>query len=188
MSKPNDVPYATQTDHRHLRPIPGEKSYASLAGWVGPVCQHYLAGKTVGEIARQTGLESRYVRFIITSASLKSLADKHRKEVMAELLKEKIPLLKEITTLSLLGLRDFLERLITDKERMKRLTTKEARDLSMIAKEQGESLNLELGEATERVEIIRKVEKDVTIILEDLKKEDPFIDYSAPEKKEPSDP
>lgn len=162
-------------------PLPTEDRFKGLSDWVGPVTEEYLAGRTPHEISQKFGLAMGHIRFIICTASLRELADKHRQRIMEELLKDKIPLLREVAGLSLAGLRSFLEELITDKEKMKKLTLKDARDLSAIAKEQNETLRLELGQSTEKIELVRKVEKDVTIILEDLKKEDPFVDYSKPE-------
>lgn len=160
-------------------PIPGENQWKGLSAWVPHITEDYLSGLNVQEISHKRGLNPKYIRFIISTSALKELASRHRQEIMEELLREKIPLLREVAGLSLSGLRDFLESLITDREKMGRLTLKDARDLSAIAKEQNDTLRLELGQATEKIEVVQKVEKDVTYILEDLKNTDPFVEYPA---------
>lgn len=166
---------------KKFMPVPGEEAYHGLASWLPVITKDYLAGMTVREMASKHLINEKYIRFLICTASLKELASKHRQEIMEELLKDQIPLLKEVSGLTLATLREFIEGLMTDETRKAELTVRDARDLSAIIKEQHSILKLEMGQATERVEVVRKVEKDVTVILQDLKKSDPFVDYPSEE-------
>lgn len=147
------------------------------------VTEDYINGLTPKQIAGKNSVSEKVVRSIIAKVGLKSIAEEHRQELFSKTLQEKIPLLREVMGLTLLSLKDFLEALYSDEERKAALTVKEAKDLSSIAKDLNEIIRLELGQSTQNIEMVTKVEHDVTFILEDLRKKDPFVDYpQLPEK------
>ena len=171
--------------NRGFYPVPEDRVWDRFAEHRETVTKRYLEGKTIHEIAHEEAIPLAMVRTIVSRAALKQEAQAYRAELLEEVFKDRVPLLKEVTQLSLLTLRDFLQNLSLDEARKGILTIKDAKDLSSIAKEINEIARLELGQSTQNVEIVQRVERDVNVLIEDLKKTDPFKDYERTISAEP---
>lgn len=158
-------------------PIPTDKVWQRFEVIQDTICKAYLEGKTVHEIAQLHNLPLKQVKLVVSRAALKEQAEGIRKDIMVETMKTKVPLLREVVSLSLLTLRDFLQTLQTDEARKERLTVKDAKDLSAIAKEINDIARLELGQSTQNIEVVSRVEKDINVIIDELKQKDPFANY-----------
>lgn len=158
-------------------PTPSHPSWRGFNKQYKAVAEDYLKGLTVQQIAQNRGLPLRMVKLIVSKAALRQTVEAQRKEFVAEVMQEKIPILKEIVGLNLLTLRDWMESLHANEAKKNALTTQDAKFLSSIAKEMNEILKLDLGQPTQSLEVVHKVEKDVTVILEELKEIDPFVEY-----------
>lgn len=161
-------------------PVPSDKCWPRFEEVQETVCKAYLEdGKNIHEIAHLHNLPLKQVRLIVSRAALGQQASRMRQEIMAEAMKAKLPLLREIVGLSLTTLRDFLENLVTDDDRKAALSIKDAKDLASIAKEIHEMARLELGQSTQNIEVVQRVEKDINDIIDELRVKDPFMDYDG---------
>ena len=142
------------------------------------IIQLYLSGKKIPEICKETKASFRRVNTIVTKGRLEEKAKKFLKESAKAVLEEKIPLLKEIASLSLMNVRDFLGELSDPVKRSERLSTmKDARDLAAIASQLNEMLRLELGQSTSITETVSYSFEAIKVLLTDLSKVDPIFDY-----------
>jgi len=122
------------------------------------------------EVSKKVGVPLYKVIGILQKASAQSEAKKQREEYADLIYSQKMPLAKSIVGKSLMEVDEFLTT-------FKPSNVQEAKDLVKMATDMTTLLRLELGQSTERIEIIQKTHKDVTIILEELRQTDPFMDY-----------
>lgn len=146
--------------------------------------QKALEGLSPDQISIEVGVPIERVRKLLSSAQYYKVMTEQRKELTDFLLKEKVPMLKNIVTLSLASVQDYLMGL-QDPVKKQALTTKDIKDISGIAKDINELLRLELGQATQNVQVVQYTYEQTRIVLEDLRKDPVFGElYALPEKTE----
>lgn len=122
------------------------------------------------EVAKRLGIRSYLVFQIVKKALLRKEAKKQRRDYADKIYGEKIPLAKSIVGKSLTKLDNFLTAYTPT-------NIEDAKGLAKIATDVTTLLRLELGQATQQVEIMHKTQRDVNVILHELKDNDPFVDY-----------
>lgn len=129
----------------------------------------------------------RRVRNIITKAKVINSAREIEKDLKKEALKDKLPILEEIATLTLTGVRDFL------KENPKPGNATEAKAYVDMVRKIDEMVRLELGKPTAITQETRYSLQQTQVIFEELRQLDPVFDYPdivvtpEPEEKEEED-
>lgn len=126
--------------------------------------------ETALEVSRRLGLTYHKVFQIIKRSLLRKEAKKQRRDYADKIYEEKIPLAKSIVGKSLTKLDNFLTTYTPS-------NIEDAKGLAKIATDVTTLLRLELGQATQQVEIMHKTQRDVNVILHELKDNDPFVDY-----------
>jgi hypothetical protein len=134
-----------------------------------PVCDSHK--ETALAVSKQLNLSYSRVFGIIKTALLRQEAVIQRREYADLLYKEKIPIAKSIVGHSLQKVDDYLQNFSPT-------SIQDVKDLVGIAKDMTHLLRLELGESTEKIEIIHKTQKDVTVLVEEARRNDPFTDYA----------
>ena len=134
---------------------------------------------SIAEVAKITGYQQRVVGAISQKLALRKLVQERNSEIKRELLEDKVPILKEIASLSLTALRDYLLEMtnpLVKEERIKTLS--DAKILSSITKDLNEVLRLELGQATsiEKKDVQLSIDQTRQIFVE-LSQADPVFDY-----------
>lgn len=135
---------------------------------IRPTCKSFY--DAVSQISNKTGIAHSRIMGIISKASAQAEAKRQREEYADEIYSHKLPLAKSIVGKTLTQVDNFLTT-------FKPTTSQEAKDLVKMATDMTTLLRLEMGEATGRVEIITKTHKDITVVLNELKETDPFMDY-----------
>lgn len=158
--------------------------YARRAENAKVITRAYIdEGLSARDIAAQYNIPLNIVKTCITQLSLKQLAAKEKDKIVGEVLKGKLPILREIAGLTLITVRNFMEDLNSDPAKKAALNIGDIKQLASIAKDMNELARLEEGKSTQNVhavhEVAFKVEKDVTVLLEELKVHDPFVEYPA---------
>lgn len=108
---------------------------------------------------------------------LKGKADALFENVKEAVFEDKVPILKDIIGLTLNQVKDSLEYLSQDEERKARLSPRDIRDLTGIARELNDLLRLELGQSTVNIQSTTQTHQSVHVILDDLRKIDPVFEY-----------
>lgn len=134
-------------------------------------------GLSVAEIAQRANLSPTVVKAIVSRAALRKEAEAKRKEITQAVMVEKVPLLKEIVGLSLTTVKEFLETLSKDEDRKADLTVADVKGLATIGKELNEMLRLELGQATQNVQVVQYSYTEAKNLLDNLRKLDPVLEY-----------
>lgn len=145
----------------------------------------YLAGVPPEEIAVLTPLSNAVVAAHIRILDLKKVAERRAERVTAEVIKRKLPLVKESMGLSLAILRDRLLALYEDEEAKAKLSFKELEALSRIGERVNHMLRLETGESTSNIGITQKPKysfEEAKEMIDKLRQINPIMDYG----KEPS--
>lgn len=124
------------------------------------------------EVARRLGVTYSRVFGTIKKALIRREARLQRKEYADRIYSEKLPLAKSIVGKSLTKLDQYLTTFSPS-------SIQDAKDLSKIATEMTTLIRLELGQPTEQIGIMTQTQKNVTVIVEELKNNDPFVDYPA---------
>lgn len=133
------------------------------------VDSHY---KACNLVAKNLGVQHSLVITELSKAAAQKEAKKQREEYADYIYSQKLPLAKSIVGKSLVEVDNFLTT-------FKPTTVQEAKDLVKMATDMTTLLRLELGQSTQQIEIIHKTHKDVTVILEELRVTDPFMDYEV---------
>ncbi len=137
---------------------------------IRPTCKS--VHEAVNEISKKTGISYTKIMGVVGKASAQAEAKRQREDYADQIYSQKLPIAKSIVGKTLTQVDNFLTT-------FKPTTSQEAKDLVKMATDMTTLLRLELGESTSRVEIITKTHKDVTVILDELKANDPFMDYSV---------
>jgi len=143
------------------------------------IAEKYLQGCTKEDILIQTGFPVTIIEKAIKTYGLQKVIEDREKQITKRLLKEKVPVLKEIVNLALENTRTFLEELSDPEIRANRLKTiRDARDLSQIASDLNSLLRLELGQATQNVKHEVELSLDETKkVFDELRKVDKVFEY-----------
>jgi hypothetical protein len=143
------------------------------------IVEKVLKGAGVDEICLTTGYPRRFVYQV---AHRKTLADEVRKTTRA-VLEAKVPILEEITELTLTAVRDWLKETIDPaNEELRAIRLREAKDvraLAQIASELNDMLRLELGKQTSNAPIVQYNFDQAKILLQNLREKDPVFEYPA---------
>lgn len=139
----------------------------------------FATSDILAQVGRQTGIKVRKVRAIALKHNIIEQGRQLHKEIKEEVLKDKIAILKNIVGTSLSTLKEYLDELSRDKERLHSLRVSEAKGLSDVAKNLNELLRLELGQTTQNVQVVEYSYNETKVMLEDLKKMDPVFEYPA---------
>ena len=139
----------------------------------------YMRGTPLPEIIKKTGLQSADLMNVIWYAKLREKASQIQEEVKREILSEKVPILKEITKMSLDCVKDWLIELQNPEVRAERLkSTRDIKDIANIATGLNEMLRLELGQEPQGLADTTKTAVMATEeVLEEMKAIDPVFDY-----------
>lgn len=116
------------------------------------------------------------VHSTISHGVLKERYQAFAKEAEELIVADKIPIVKAIVGANLASL---LEWSVDFRARNahRQMTVDEAKKLSGLATELNSLIRLEEGKSTVNMGIVNQVEKEVTVILEELKEVDPFVSY-----------
>lgn len=133
-----------------------------------PTCNSYQ--QAVSEVAKKLCIGRETVSQILQKSAAQKEAKRQREEYADIIYSQKLPLAKSIVGKSLVEVDNFLTT-------FKPSNVQEAKDLVKMATDMTTLLRLELGQSTQQIEIIHKTQKDITVILQELKEADPFMDY-----------
>lgn len=133
------------------------------------VDSHY---KACNLVAKNLGVQHSLVITELSKAAAQKEAKKQREEYADYIYSQKLPLAKSIVGKTLVEVDNFLTT-------FKPSNVQEAQSLVKMATDLTTLLRLETGQSTQQIEIIHKTHKDVTVILEELKATDPFMDYKV---------
>lgn len=139
-------------------------------------------GLTKGQIIKQSKLPPRVVDAIVRRLKLRQQTEALRQEITEEILREKVPLLKNITSINLMSILDWSIELRTS-EKYKKMSIQDAAGLMKLSKDAFEMSRLEEGKSTQNFGIAHRVEKELATVLQDLRTIDPFVDYPQIEHK-----
>lgn len=153
-----------------INPLPAEKDILGLFFEVRPTCNSDRLAIDI--VAHQTGRKPEFVINTLKKAKAREEAKIQRAEYADAIYAEKIPQIQSIVGLSLEKLGQFVSNFHPE-------TIEDAKGLSKIATDMNTLLRLELGKTTQSIELIQRTEKDVTVLLEELKNNDPFVDYDG---------
>lgn len=107
----------------------------------------------VTRVAHALGCSTKRVEEVVRKARLKEEVKVARAELVEKTYREKVPLLKEIVSLSLVSVRDWLLKLKSDPDRLHALESRDIRFIASIGGSLNDLLRLELGQPTERIEV-----------------------------------
>lgn len=141
---------------------------------IRPTCNSYQ--QAVSEVSKKLGINRETVSQILQKSAAQKEAKRQREEYADILYSQKLPLAKSIVGKSLVEVDNFLTT-------FKPSNVQEAKDLVKMATDMTTLLRLELGQSTQQIEIIHKTQKDITVILQELKEADPFMTYEAEDDK-----
>ncbi len=137
-----------------------------------------VKGFTISQIIAKTEFPDYVVRKILRDNRTKACIDKVQDKITQEAFRHKVPMLKEIVSMSLTAIKETLEDLKDPEVRKEMLSRpSDLAALSKIATDLNALLRLELGQSTQNVETISHNYQETKIILQDLKKKDPVFDY-----------
>lgn len=143
------------------------------------IAEKYLQGCTKEDILVQTGFPVTIIERAIKNYGLQKIIEDREKQITRKILKEKVPILKEIVALALDNTKSFLKELSDPEVRAVRLKTiRDARDLSQIALDLNGLLRLELGQSTQNVKHEVELSLDETKkVFDDLRRVDKVFEY-----------
>lgn len=157
--------------HVRLRPAPKDQEIIDSYFEHNPVCD--TQKQVVERVARDTGTSRERVEGVIKKGLLRERGKEQKLEITNEVYGKKIPLAEEIVGLSLVGLRDWVKKKVQDGID----DTDDAKAILSITTGLHNLLRLELGKSTQNVEVVQTVHRDVSVVLDDLRKKDPFRTY-----------
>jgi hypothetical protein len=130
---------------------------------------------------RVTGFPHRTIEKYANLIRIEEKVDKAITEIKKDVYRRKLPLIKEIVGLTLEGVKEAVQGVIEDKERLRSFSPREIRDLTMVAAELNNILRLETGQSTQNISnkthITETTSQSVSVILKDLKEIDPVFEY-----------
>lgn len=141
-----------------------------MEAWYEEAPKHDTNIATAKAVAQKVMRKAETVLKVVKAAKLKEQSKILREQIAEEVYGEKTTVAKSIVGKSLLAVDEFLNS-------FKPQCAEDAKALVHIATNLTQLMRLELGKPTQSIEIIQKTQKDVTVILEELKKNDPFVDY-----------
>lgn len=144
----------------------------------------------ISRLSLELNLPPDRIHLIAKKANLVAESKRFQGEVKEEVLKDKVPILKEIVGTSLTAVQEYLVELGANKERLHSLSVSEMKGLADVAKSLNELLRLELGQSTQNVQVVQYSFNEAKVMLEDLRKIDPVFEYPAldHEESEKADP
>lgn len=151
-----------------LRPIKPDREVLRRFFEIRPTVSN--DGMAIMMLSQELHRREETIADIVRRAHLKEEAKKQRREYADKIYGEKIPYAKKIAGLALRALSKYIETHPPE-------SFEDAKTLSKIATDMNTLLRLELGESTHNIEIVHKTNKTVNVILEELRKNDPFVDY-----------
>lgn len=141
----------------------------------------------ISRLSLELNLPPDRIHLVAKKANLIIESKKFQSEVKEEVLKDKVPILKEIVGTSLTAVQEYLVELGTNKERLHSLSVSEMKGLADVAKSLNELLRLELGQSTQNVQVVQYSFNEAKVMLEDLRKIDPVFEYPALDHDEPKE-
>jgi hypothetical protein len=143
------------------------------------ICEKYLGGADREQIMLETGISPVIINTTIQKHGLKKLIDERNDKITTKILQEKVPLLNNITTLTLNALLEFVKELDDPEVRKKKIVTiADARGLSAIVKELNDVVRLELGKATQKIDVNHQMSlPEAQKVIDSIRAIDPIFDY-----------
>lgn len=169
-----------------LEPIPSESYWGTSAQErlilrtffeVRPIADSHKEAAL--EVSKRLGIPYSRIFGTIRKALARREATLQRKEYADRIYAEKLPLAKAIVGKSLTKVNQYLTTFTPE-------SLQDAKDLTKIATEMTSLIRLELGQPTEQIGIMTQTQKNVTVIVEELRNNDPFVDY-AEESGQPTE-
>lgn len=155
-------------------PTPTDQKIIDTYLKVNPTLEGRGSKKHIVEIvAESTGAGYERTEEVIKKGLLRELGKQQKKEIQEKVYGDKIEVAEEIVGLSLVGLRDWVRRKVD----IGIDSTDDAKAILSITTGLHTLLRLELGKSTQNVEVVQTVHKDVSVVLDDLRKKDPFRTY-----------
>ncbi len=133
----------------------------------------------INRLSLEFNLPTERIHMVAKKANLVEESKKFQKEIKEEVLRDKVPLLKEIVDVSLSSVKEYLVELGQNKERLHSLAVSEMKSIADVAKSLNELLRLELGQSTQNVQVVQYSFNEAKVMLEDLRKIDPVFEYPA---------
>lgn len=142
-------------------------------------------GFTVNQVIQKTGYRECEVVPIARHARQKQAIKNVEKAVKEEIFKDKVPALKEIVGSTLLQVKKAIEELNDPEIRSKMIRSiADVKNLAAIATDLNTLLRLELGQATENIQVAQFSYQQTRVVLQELAKKDPVFEY--PQLPEPA--
>lgn len=159
---------------------PSEIELKAAAAWVNAektIIEKTLKGASIDEIVMTTGFPRR----LVWSVANKRVVREQVVRATREILEAKVPILEEITELTLTAVRDWLKETIDPANaelRNQRLAeAKDVRALAQIARELNDMLRLELGKQTSNTPVVQYNFDQAKVLLQNLRERDPVFEY-----------
>lgn len=142
---------------------------------ISRVVEMAMDGFSVQEIIRETGFPAPYVRNLIKKAELEGKVKDAISEIKAEIIKDKVPILKDIAAHTLNGVLEFVQTDLSSKI----TCIKDAKDLVDMVGKLNEMIRLDEGKSTQNIGISATVTTytQTREVIEQLKKYDPVFEY-----------
>jgi hypothetical protein len=133
--------------------------------------------EAIKEVALKTKYPINMVTKIVTNDIIRQEAKEQRRKYADAIYEDKITVIKTIVGVGLEGVLDFIKN-------NKPKDYNEARTIVSMATDLTKLLRLEMGQTTQKVELVHTQQKDITVILDELQQTDPFVDYMVEVAKE----
>jgi len=143
------------------------------------IVEMYMKHEPISFIAKEVGVSTTDVRNVAEAHELKPMVQEIQERVAREVLIDRVPILREITQVTLTAIKDFVYKLEDKKFRDRFIeSVRDLKDLTAIVSDVGSMLRLELGQSTQNVEVKNQMSLEQTVnVLKELSNRDPVFEY-----------